>query len=59
MGLEVVNVLDEPSAANLVLKIQDGAIVDVGGGTTGIAVIKTAKLFTPMMNLQVGFIYHW
>jgi len=38
--LEVVEVLDEPSAANLVLNIRDGAIVDVGGGTTGVAVIK-------------------
>jgi ethanolamine utilization protein EutJ len=38
--LEVVDVLDEPSAANLVLGIGDGAIVDVGGGTTGVAVIE-------------------
>ncbi len=44
MGLEVVRVLDEPTAANHVLKIQDGAIVDVGGGTTGIAVIKDGKV---------------
>ena len=44
LGLEVVNVLDEPSAANLVLKLQDGAIVDVGGGTTGISVIKNGKI---------------
>jgi len=39
-GLEVLNVLDEPTAANRVLKIKNGAVVDVGGGTTGIAVIK-------------------
>jgi ethanolamine utilization protein EutJ len=44
LGLEVVNVLDEPSAANLVLKLQDGAIVDVGGGTTGVAIIKDGKI---------------
>ena len=44
LGLEVGKVLDEPSAANLVLKLKDGAIVDVGGGTTGIAVIKDGKI---------------
>ena len=44
MGLEVLNVLDEPTAANQVLKIENGAIVDVGGGTTGIAVIKEGEV---------------
>jgi ethanolamine utilization protein EutJ len=44
VGLEVINVLDEPSAANQVLKIQNGAIVDVGGGTTGIAVINNGEV---------------
>ncbi|MGD2097794.1 MAG: ethanolamine utilization protein EutJ [Desulfobacterales bacterium] len=44
VGLEVLNVLDEPTAANQVLKIKNGAIVDVGGGTTGIAVIKDGKV---------------
>jgi ethanolamine utilization protein EutJ len=43
-GLEVLNVLDEPTAANQVLKIINGAIVDVGGGTTGIAVIKNGEV---------------
>ena len=43
-GLEVLNVLDEPTAANLVLKMKDGAIVDVGGGTTGVAVIKDSEV---------------
>ncbi len=43
-GLEVLNVLDEPTAANLVMKVKDGATVDVGGGTTGIAVIKDGKV---------------
>ena len=42
--LEVLNVLDEPTAANEVLKLKNGAIVDVGGGTTGIAVIKNGKI---------------
>lgn len=44
-GLEVLNVLDEPTAANQILKLENGAIVDVGGGTTGIAVIKDGKIF--------------
>ncbi len=44
VGLEVVNVLDEPTAANQVLKIGNGAIVDVGGGTTGVAVIKNGEV---------------
>ena len=44
MGLEVLNVLDEPTAANQVLELNNGAIVDVGGGTTGIAVIKDGKV---------------
>jgi ethanolamine utilization protein EutJ len=43
-GLEVLNVLDEPSAANQILKLTSGAIVDVGGGTTGIAVIKDGNI---------------
>lgn len=43
-GLDCTGLIDEPSAANNVLQIQDGAIVDVGGGTTGIAVLKGGKV---------------
>ncbi|MBP2629150.1 MAG: ethanolamine utilization protein EutJ family protein [Firmicutes bacterium] len=43
-GFEITNLLDEPTAANAVLKIEDGAIVDVGGGTTGIAILKGGKV---------------
>ena len=43
-GFEISNVLDEPTAANAVLKIKDGAIVDIGGGTTGIAILKDGKV---------------
>jgi ethanolamine utilization protein EutJ len=43
-GLECTGLIDEPSAANNVLQIKDGAIVDVGGGTTGIAVLKKGKV---------------
>ena len=43
-GFEVSNVLDEPTAANEVLKIKDGAVVDIGGGTTGISIIENGKV---------------
>lgn len=36
-GMEVVTIVDEPTAAARVLKITDGHVVDIGGGTTGIA----------------------
>ena len=32
-GFEVTNIVDEPTAAAAVLKITDGAVVDVGGGS--------------------------
>lgn len=43
-GMEVTNILDEPTAANSVLQIENGVVVDVGGGTTGLAVIKKGKV---------------
>lgn len=43
-GFEVINVVDEPTAAANVLKIKDGAVVDVGGGTTGISILRDGKV---------------
>ena len=43
-GMDCTCLLDEPSAANQVLQLEDGAIVDVGGGTTGIALIRNGKV---------------
>lgn len=43
-GFEVTCLLDEPTAANNVLKLTDGAIVDIGGGTTGISVFKDGNV---------------
>ncbi len=43
-GMEVVNILDEPTAANSVLQIDNGAIVDIGGGTTGLAIFKDKEV---------------
>lgn len=43
-GMDCTGSLDEPTAANKVLRLQTGAIVDVGGGTTGIAVVKEGRV---------------
>ncbi|MDT3843159.1 MAG: ethanolamine utilization protein EutJ [Bacillota bacterium] len=43
-GFDVVNIVDEPTAAASVLGITDGAVVDVGGGTTGISILKDGKV---------------
>jgi ethanolamine utilization protein EutJ len=43
-GFICSGLIDEPSAANNVLDLQDGAVVDIGGGTTGIAIIKNGKV---------------
>ena len=43
-GFELTNLLDESTAANAVIRIKDGAIVDIGGGTTGITIFKDGKV---------------
>lgn len=43
-GMEVTTVLDEPTAANSIYGITDGAVVDIGGGTTGLAIFKDGKV---------------
>lgn len=43
-GFECTNLLDESTAANQVLKIKNGAVVDIGGGTTGISVFKDGEV---------------
>ena len=40
----VLEGVDEPTAAAAVLKLTDGAVVDVGGGTTGISILKDGKV---------------
>jgi ethanolamine utilization protein EutJ len=47
-GLECTALVDEPTAANAVLRIRDGAVVDVGGGTTGIAVLRDGEVVAVM-----------
>lgn len=43
-GLRVVEIVDEPTAANQVLGIKNGAVVDIGGGTTGISIFKDGNV---------------
>ena len=43
-GLDCTGLIDEPTAANNVMQIRDGAIVDVGGGTTGIAIFRNGEV---------------
>lgn len=43
-GMDCSTLVDEPTAANHILGIKDGAIVDIGGGTTGIAVIENGQV---------------
>ena len=43
-GFELTNMLDESTAANEVLKMKNGAVVDIGGGTTGISILRDGKV---------------
>ncbi len=43
-GMECSGLVDEPTAANAVLGLRDGTVVDVGGGTTGIAVVRDGQV---------------
>jgi ethanolamine utilization protein EutJ len=43
-GMNCSALVDEPTAANSVLKVDNGAVVDIGGGTTGIAIVKDGKV---------------
>lgn len=41
---QITRVIDEPTAAATFLGITDGAVVDVGGGTTGISILKNKEV---------------
>ncbi len=43
-GFDCTTLVDEPTAANTLLGFRDGAIVVVGGGTTGIAVLRDGEV---------------
>lgn len=38
--MEVTQIFDEPEAAAAVLKVDNGAVIDIGGGTTGISIFE-------------------
>ena len=42
--LKVEGLIDEPTAASLVLGITEGAVVDIGGGTTEVAIMSLADI---------------
>ena len=58
-GMDCSGLMDEPTAANNVLQLRDGAIVDVGGGTTGIAVLRDGKVIYTAMKPPAGRIFPW
>lgn len=43
-GFECEQTIDQPTAANAVLQVKNGAVVDVGGGTTGIAIFREGQV---------------
>lgn len=43
-GIDILKVVDEPTAASYVLGITDGVVVDLGGGTTGISILEKGKV---------------
>ena len=43
-GFECTNLLDESTAANRVLQMKNGAVIDIGGGTTGISILEDGKV---------------
>jgi len=63
---EIVRIVDEPTAAAKVLEVKDGAVVDVGGGTTGISILKDGEVIFTVdeatgghhMNLVVAGSYN-
>lgn len=44
VGLDIVTEVNEPSAAAESMRMENGAIVDIGGGTTGISVIEDGEI---------------
>ncbi|MFH5835498.1 ethanolamine utilization protein EutJ [Proteiniclasticum sp. C24MP] len=45
-GFTVTAIVDEPTAAAEVLQVTEGAVVDIGGGTTGISILKEGEVIS-------------
>jgi len=58
-GLHCSGLVDEPTAANLVLQLPDGAIVDVGGGTTASPSCATAAWLQQPTSPRAGRTSRW
>jgi len=43
-GIEMEYIIDEPSSVSRLLQIDEGAVVDIGGGTTGISIVKGGEI---------------
>ncbi len=43
-GLKVKTMIDEPSSVVHLLSISEGAVVDIGGGTTGLSVVQQGEI---------------
>lgn len=43
-GIDCRKLLDEVTAANALLAVRDGAVIDVGGGSTGVGVFEDGEL---------------
>ena len=55
-GIECRALVDEVSAANALLRIRDGAVIDVGGGSTGVGVFRGGELVS--LSDQAGGGHH-
>ncbi|HWQ40531.1 MAG TPA: ethanolamine utilization protein EutJ [Desulfosporosinus sp.] len=54
-GLNVITMVDEPTAASRALGISDGAVIDVGGGTTGVSILREGKVIATADEPTGGF----
>lgn len=43
-GFKCSGLVDEPTAANHILGLEEGVIADIGGGTTGIAIVQNGEV---------------
>lgn len=53
--LNVIGLVNEPEAASLALALEEGVVVDVGGGTTGISVVEGGKVLYSVDEPTGGF----